>query len=211
MPFFDVYGLLNGNVAWLNRVDVHNSALNIAFGGHHSGNFVSVIVSNLSVDTHVRINARKGKLFFNNLGWLAGNVLAPPSAYVHGDNVYTSVSSSSDARLKTELSEVSGTQALRILPMITCQTFNAFEERRLGLIADEVQAHIEELAIDNVVGSKVASKGEGEPPHEYLTLQYERPVPLLIASVNELSQRANELANANLESQVNGATREPGA
>ena len=117
----------------------------------------------------------------------------PPSAFVHGDNVYTSVASTSDRRLKSELSEVSGTQALRVLSSISCQTYNACGERRLGLLADQVGQQLEELAIDNVIGSKVVSNGEGEPPQEYLTLQYERLVPLLISSVNELSKLVKDL------------------
>ena len=127
------------------------------------------------------------------LGWLGENVCQPPSAFVHGDNVYSSVSSSSDRRLKSDFSEVSGSQALRVLSGISCQTYTAFEERRLGLVAQQVQESIEELAIDNVVGSKTLSPSEGEPAQDYLTLQYERLVPLLIASVNSLSQRINYL------------------
>ena len=90
-----------------------------------------------------------------------------------------------------------------MLSGISCQTYDAFDERRLGLIADEVQASVEELAIDNVVGSKTVSKGEGDPPQEYLTLQYERLVPLLIASVNDLSRQVKEQSTI-LQSIVNG-------
>ena len=127
------------------------------------------------------------------LGWLGENVCQPPSAFVHGDNVYTSVSSSSDIRLKSNLSEVSGSQALRVLSGISCQTYDAFEERRLGLVANEVDSCIQELAVDNIIGSKTSSRSDGEPAQDYLTLQYERLVPLLIASVNSLSQRIKYL------------------
>ena len=154
---------------------------------------VFVIASNLTGYTHVRLIVRKGRAHIQRLGWLGENVCQPPSAFVHGDNVYTSVASSSDRRLKSNLTEVSGTQALRVLSGISCQTYDAFEEHRLGLIADEVQTSVEELAIDYIVGSTILSKGEGEPPREYLTLQYERLVPLLIASVNSLSQRVKYL------------------
>jgi len=127
------------------------------------------------------------------LGWLGENVTQPPSAMCHGDNVYTSVSSSSDIRLKSDFSPVSGSQALRVLSGISCQTYNAFEERRLGLVAQQVQESIEELAIDNVVGIKSLSPSQGEPAQDFLTLQYERLVPLLIARVNDLSQRIKYL------------------
>ena len=82
---------------------------------------------------------------------------------------------------------------MRVLSGISCQTYTAFEERRLGLIAQQVQESIEELAIDNVIGSKTLSPSQGEPAQDYLTLQYERLVPLLIASVNSLSQRIKYL------------------
>ena len=101
------------------------------------------------------------------------------------------MSSSSDARLKTNLTEVSGPQALRILSGITCQTYDAFGERRLGLIADEVKESIRELAIGSVVGSKTVTH-EGSPG-EYLTLQYERLVPLLVNNINQLSRRIAEI------------------
>ena len=61
------------------------------------------------------------------------------------------------------------------------------EQRRLGLIADGVEEAIEELAIDNVVGSKWH---DGE---EHKTLDYSRLVALLIPAVNTLTARVQEL------------------
>ena len=68
----------------------------------------------------------------------------------------------SDTRLKSERNELSGQQAQNILNQITSYTYEREDigERRLGLIADEVESAIEELAIDNVVstnGTKMAN------------------------------------------------------
>ena len=61
------------------------------------------------------------------------------------------------------------------------------DQRRLGLIADEVEEACSELAIDNVIGSKW-HLGE-----EYKTLQYDRLVPLLVNAVNRLSKQVKDL------------------
>ena len=100
-------------------------------------------------------------------------------------------------RLKTEVTSVSGAQALGVLSQIQACTYErtALQERRLGLIADEVEEAIDQLAIDNVVGSKWH---EGE---DYKTLDYSRLVALLIPVVNQLSQQVNYL-----QSKVNGTT-----
>ena len=47
--------------------------------------------------------------------------------------------------------------------------------------------------MDNIIGEKSLSPSQGEPAQDFLTLQYERLVPLLIASVNDLSQRIKYL------------------
>ena len=60
----------------------------------------------------------------------------------------------SGARPKTEVTNVSGDQALSVLSQIQGCTYErtGLQERRLGLIADEVEDAIEQLANDNVVG-----------------------------------------------------------
>ena len=61
------------------------------------------------------------------------------------------------------------------------------DQRRMGLIVDEVELAIQELAIDNVVSSK------WHLDDEYKTLDYSRLVALLIPAVNSLRQRVKEL------------------
>ena len=83
---------------------------------------------------------------------------------------------------------MSGTQALDVLTQIQGCTYERedLQQRRLGLIADEVEDAIQQLAIDNVVGSK----WHGE---EHKTLDYSRLVALLIPAVNTLTARVQEL------------------
>ena len=66
---------------------------------------------------------------------------------------------------------------------------------RLGLIADEVEEAIDQLAIDNVLGS---TWHEGV---KYKALDYSRLVALLIPAVNNVSARVKDLG-----SKVNGAS-----
>ena len=60
-------------------------------------------------------------------------------------------------------------------------------ERRLGLIADEVESAIQPLEIENVLNNKFYKN------EEYKTLDYSRLVSLLIPAVNALSARVSEL------------------
>ena len=84
---------------------------------------------------------------------------------------------------------MSGDQALEVLSLITACTYERedMDQRRLGLIADEVEEAIEQLAIDNVVGTKWHNNDE------YKTLQYDRLVPLLVNAVNQLNKPVKDL------------------
>ena len=64
----------------------------------------------------------------------------------------------------------------------------------MGLIVDDVELAIQELAIDNIVSSKWHNDDQ------YKTLECDRLVCLLIPAVNKLSQRVKDL-----ESTVNGS------
>ena len=115
---------------------------------------------------------------------------------MHSDNVIGDAASLSDKRLKEEITSVSGTQALSVLSQIRGCTYERpdLQERRLGLIADDVEDAIDQLAIDNVVGSK------WHDSDEYKTLDDSRLVALLIPTVNTLSARVKDL-----ETKINGA------
>ena len=83
---------------------------------------------------------RKGLVFVSFMAWLVNRVAQPPSGYAHNDNVHGDPASLSDARLKEEVTSVSGAQALSVLSQIQGCTYERpdLQERRLGLIADEV-------------------------------------------------------------------------
>ena len=74
----------------------------------------------------------------------------------------------------------------------------------MGMISEEVEAALEPLGIDNVCVSKFAAVGE--EAKDYLALQYERLVPLLIGSVNALAARVRELENAAPKKRKNGTS-----
>ena len=95
----------------------------------------------------------------------------------------------SDGRLKTEVTPVSGAQALSVLSQIQGCTYERedLDQRRLGLIADEVEEACTGLGIDNVVSSK------WHEDDQYKTLDYSRLVSLLIPAVNHLSQQVKDL------------------
>ena len=114
---------------------------------------------------------------------------------MHSENIIGDPASLSDARLKSEVTPVSGDQAFSVLSQIRGCTYERedLQQRRLGRIADEVEDAIDQLAIDNVLGSRWH---EGE---EYKALDYSRLVALLIPAVNKLSQQVRDL-----QSKVNG-------
>ena len=142
---------------------------------HHSGNIFQILATNLQpAYSRIRLTLRKGAIAVNYIAWLDNRVAQPPAGYVHSDNVHGDPASLSGARLKTEVTHVSCTQALDILSQIQGCTYERedLQQRRLGLIADEVEEGIHQLAIDNVIGSKWH---EGE---DYKTLDYSRLVAL---------------------------------
>ena len=146
--------------------------------------------------SRIRFQGRKGAFNLIAVGF-QDHILAQNPNFVHSDNVIGDAASLSDARLKNEVTSVSGTQALSVLSQIQGCTYERadLDQRRLGLIADQVEESITELGIDNVIGSKWH---DGD---EYKTLDYSRLVALLIPAVNALSARVKDL-----ETKINGAT-----
>ena len=73
--------------------------------------------------------------------------------FIPSDCIIGDPASLSDARLKKEVTPISGDQALSVLNQIQGCTYNREDrnnERRLGLIADEVERAIQPLEIENV-------------------------------------------------------------
>ena len=110
---------------------------------------------------------------------------------MHSDNVIGDAASLSDSRLKEDVTPVSGTQALSVLSQIRGCAYERedLDQRRLGLIADEVEEAIDQLAIDNVLGSKWHNDDE------HKTLDYSRLVALLIPAANTLKAHATRILN----------------
>ena len=104
--------------------------------------------------------------------------------FLHSDCIIGDPNSLSVTRLKSERTELSGQQAQNILNQLKSYTYEREDigERRLGLIADEVESPIEQLVIDNVVSTKWHKDGQ------YKTLDYSRLVSLLIPAINTLSK-----------------------
>ena len=200
--YIDVYGVMttNNTVMWLNRVDCHNSAGNTSYSGHHAGNSIKVLASNLEGYSTVMLIARKGIIRINSLGWLGDNVICSSAGFCNADNVYGDIGSLSDARLKTDVTPIEGPQALDVLSRIQGCTYEREDlgQRRVGLIADEVETAIEVLACDNIVSSKFYNDDQ------YKTLDYGRLVALLIPAVTHLSKQVKDL-----ESKSNGTASKP--
>ena len=138
----------------------------------------------------VEIRVRKGKFHFMDIGFYGSIMPCDAPCFVHSDNIIGDPASLSDARLKTEVTPISGDQALSVLNQIQGCTYNREDlnnERRLGLIADEVESAIGSLEIDNVISTKLYNN------EDYKTLDYSRLVSLLIPAVNALSARVSEL------------------
>ena len=105
--------------------------------------------------SRIRFQGRKGA--FNIIAVaFQDHILPQAPSFVHSDNITGDPASLSDKRLKEDVTSVSGAQALSVLSQIQGCTYERpdLQERRLGLIADEVEEAIDQLAIDNVVGSK---------------------------------------------------------
>ena len=99
---------------------------------------------------------RQGEFLVNALHFLAGKVPQQPTVYTHADHAYGDPGSISGAMLKTNQVLVSPEQALGVIGKIKAYTYGRedLQQRRLGLIADQVQYAIQELGIDNVVSER---------------------------------------------------------
>ena len=117
--------------------------------------------------------------------------------FIHSDCIIGDPNSLSDTRLKSERTEISGQQAQNVLNQIKSYTYDRddLDQRRVGLIADEVGSAIDQLAIDNAIGSKWHNDGQ------HKTFDYSRLVSLLIPVVNKLSQEVEDLKRS-----INGSS-----
>ena len=137
----------------------------------------------------IRFQGRRGAFNILSVAFQTEVIPQETLGFIHSDTIVGDPNSLSDTRLKSERDQISGQQAQNILKQIKAYTYEREDigERRLGLIADEVQTSIEQLGIDNVVSSKWHNDDQ------YLTLDYSRLVSLLIPALNPLSKRVEDL------------------
>ena len=105
----------------------------------YSGRHVMVAAGNVEGSwSRIRFQGRKGAFNIIAVGF-QDHILAQNPNFVHSDNVIGDAASLSDARLKNEVTSVSGTQALSVLSQIQGCTYEREDlgQRRLGLFADE--------------------------------------------------------------------------
>ena len=138
---------------------------------------------------NIRFQGRRGAFNILSVAFQTEVIPQETLGFLHSDCIIGDPNSLSDGRLKSERTELSGQQAENILKQIKSYTYEREDigERRLGLIADEVESAIEQLGIDNVVSSKF------HKDDQYKTLDYSRLVSLLNPVVNKLPQEVEDL------------------
>ena len=92
-------------------------------------------------------------------------------ATVSSQNVVGDPSSLSDARLKQSAEPINGATALDIIAQCGGSVYTRIDtnEKRVGMIAQDVEAAIAGLGVDNVISSKMTAPGD-LPFDEYKTL-----------------------------------------
>ena len=120
----------------------------------YSGRHVMVAAGNMEGGwARIRFQGRKGA--FNSIDVaFQDHILAQDPNCAHRDNAIGDTNNPSDARLKEEVTSVSGAQALSALSQIQGCTYERpdLQQRRLGRIATDVEDAIGQLAIANAIG-----------------------------------------------------------
>jgi len=121
------------------------------------------------------------------------------SALIHSDSIIGNPSSLSDSRLKADQTIVPGDKLTSIFDAIETKEYDLANtgtdvdgtelhtERRVGVIADDVQAALANCGWTNIVGSKSVND------EDYLTLDYSRLVCVLWGHVKALTARVAAL------------------
>ena len=120
------------------------------------------------------------------------------SSLLHSDNIVGDPQSLSDTRLKRNQAIVPVTDLTSIFNAIETKEYDLVKgndidgtelptERRVGFVADDVQAAIDGTGWSNIVSSKIKNDVE------YLTLDYSRLVCILWGHVKSLTARVAAL------------------
>ena len=184
----------NGERLWVNRLLLFGPGESITTpdGPVYSGGCVKVLTGHIAGGwTKIRIQGRRGAFNILSVALQTDVIAQATLGFLHSDCITGDPNSLSDGRLQSERTELAGQQAQHILKQIASYTCERDDigggERRLGLIADEVESAIDLLAIDNVVSSTWHKDGK------YKTLDYSRLVNLLMPAINTLSKRIEDL------------------
>ena len=163
-----------------------------------AGDHMSCIACGLTNFVSIKLAVRYGVLRVKAIAFHGYNH-PTVNPYTPSQNIIGDPSALSDARLKTNLIEVTPEQCLNTLRQIKPTTYDRGDlgEYRLGLIADECEEALKNngIEVDNVIGER-RWQVDGKTDM-YKPLQYDRLVPLLIGAVNTLSARVEQLETKN--------------
>lgn len=144
-----------------------------------------------------------------NHGFLANNSFAW-CAYRDGSNNWTVtnniVAFASDERLKSGVEDVSMDLVNRVFANLRIRKYDWDAEKiasynvqiepkanQIGGIAQEVQRAYPDAVVINTAHNPIPEKGKTKIKHDFLTIQWEKFIPLLIAKVQEQDKRIKEL------------------
>ena len=186
----DWFGHNGGAEIWLNRISFGQTSTT-TLPNRYSGNRIECIASKMDMFTHIVLRVVRGTARILSISFHFYDRPVVSSCHVPTSDAL------SDGRIKTAREERTGLQAIGSMRGIRGYTYDRddLKQRRLGLIADEVQAAVasELPPVEHIVGSTMASPGEDMPYGPFLTLSYDRLTALLIPAVNELSKQVAEL------------------
>jgi len=187
---------------------------NTAYNKANSANYYASLVDANVNAAFVKANnalANTSGVVFNGILYITQNVgigiTSAPAANLHvkGDIIATGdiTSAYSDERLKDVIEPIQNA----IIKISTLDTFYYRPNQTaldLGL-QDEIQVGVSAQQVLNIAPEVVKNAPIGQG---YLTVQYERLVPLLIESIKELTQRIEKLENGTKNRKCNCSKRQ---
>jgi hypothetical protein len=203
--YFDVFvchSAAPSNAVFTCRVADCNDVRSNAHSGNFDGVRVSCVASGYHSYNQVKIVCQKGRVRLMGLGFtkeVDKPVIA--SSLLHSDNIVGDPSSLSDTRLKRNQAIVPVTDLTSIFNAIEAKEYDLVKgndvdgtelptERRVGFIADDVQAALANSGWSNIVGSKSVNDVD------YLTLDYSRLICILWGHTKALTARVAVLEAA---------------
>ena len=149
----------NGSRLWVNRLLLFGPGelISTSDGHVYSGRCVKVAAGHIAGNwTKIRFQGRRGAFNILSVAFQTEDIAQETLGFLHSDCIIGDPNSLSDARLKTEVTPVSGVQALDVLNQNQGCTHERvdLDQRRLRLIADEVGEALTGPGIDNIASAK---------------------------------------------------------